>query len=87
MLAQHFADFEVGGNRVVRLQMTHLRTHPSVAGGLAERSLTVHGWVYDIGQGDVRIHDAGSGRFVPIDGFAVSSAGQEAWPVPAGGRR
>ena len=71
----------------VRLQMTHLRTHPSVAGGLAERSLTVHGWVYDIGQGDVRIHDAGSGRFVPIDGFAVSSAGQEAWPVPAGGRR
>jgi hypothetical protein len=35
--------------------------------------LTVHGWVYDIGNGDVRIHDAAAGRFIPIDDFATSS--------------
>ena len=57
----------------VRLQLIHLRTHPTVAGRLAERSLTAHGWLYDIGKGDVRIHDAGSGRFVPIDDFETSS--------------
>src|SRR5947209_6857726 len=51
----------------VLLQLIHLQTHPSVAGRLAEHRLTVHGWVYDIGKGDVRIHDAGAGRFVPID--------------------
>jgi carbonic anhydrase len=67
----------------VRLQLVHLRTHPSVAGRLAERSLTVHGWVYDIGNGDVRIHDAGSDRFVPLDDGEVSSPEPEAWQVLA----
>jgi carbonic anhydrase len=67
----------------VRLQMIHLRTHPSVAGRLAEGSLTVHGWVYDIGNGDVRILDAGSDRFVPIDDFDISSAEQGVWQAPA----
>jgi carbonic anhydrase len=62
----------------VLLQLTHLRTHPSVAGRLAEGRLTAHGWVYDIGKGDVRIHDAGSGRFVPIDDFEISSPEPEA---------
>jgi carbonic anhydrase len=71
----------------VLLQLTHLRTHPSVAGRLAEGSLTVQGWVYDIGNGDVGIHDAGSGRFVPIDDFEIASAEQEAWQGPAGGRQ
>jgi carbonic anhydrase len=56
----------------VLLQLMHLRTHPSVAGRLAERTLTVHGWVYDIGNGDIRIHDAGSERFVPIDEFEIT---------------
>jgi carbonic anhydrase len=71
----------------VLLQLLHLRTHPSVAGRLADRSLTVHGWVYDIGNGDVRIHDAVSGRFVPIDDFKVTSPEQEGWQVPSEGRR
>lgn len=56
----------------VLLQLAHLRTHPSVAGGQADRSLTVHGWVYDIGNGDVRIHDPGAGRFIAIDDIATS---------------
>jgi carbonic anhydrase len=53
----------------VLLQLVHLQTHPSVAGALAQRALTLAGWVYDIGEGDVRIHDSASGRFKPVDEF------------------
>jgi carbonic anhydrase len=42
----------------VLLQMGHLRTHPSVAGGLAAGTLAVYGWVYDIAHGDVLAYDA-----------------------------
>jgi len=56
----------------VLLQMVHLRTHPSVAGRVAEGTLSIHGWVYDIGHGDVRMHDARLGRFVPIDDVPAS---------------
>jgi len=38
----------------VVLQMNHLRTHPSVAGKIANGTLTVHGWVYDLAAGMVR---------------------------------
>jgi carbonic anhydrase len=71
----------------VRLQMIHLRTHPAVAGRLAEGSLTVHGWVYDIGNGSVRIHDPASDRFVPIDDFGISPPEQGAWQVPSSTKR
>ena len=67
----------------VLLQMIHLRTHPSVAGSLAEGNLTVHGWVYDIGNGDVRIHEAGSDRFVPIDDFKITAPEQETCQFPS----
>lgn len=63
----------------VLLQLVHLQTHPSVAGRLAEGRLTVQGWVYDIGKGDVRIHDAGSGLFVPIDDVALPSPEPDGW--------
>jgi len=43
----------------VLLQMQHLRTHPSVAGALAREVLTISGWVYDIGTGQVRISENG----------------------------
>lgn len=65
----------------VRLQLIHLCTHPAVAGRLANGGLTVQGWVYDIGRGDVRIHDVGSDRFVPVDEFEAPSAEQEVWHV------
>ena len=35
----------------VLMQLTHLKTHPSVAGALASGELTTSGWVYDIGSG------------------------------------
>lgn len=50
----------------VLLQMQHLRTHPSVAGAMAREELTISGWVYDIGKGEVRISEDGSRTFVPV---------------------
>ena len=42
----------------VRLQLAHLRTHPSVAARLAVGTLTLHGWVFDIDDGQVGVFDA-----------------------------
>jgi carbonic anhydrase len=50
----------------VLLQMKHVATHPSVAEAKARGELTISGWVYDIAAGDVRIHDADTGRFEPL---------------------
>ena len=50
----------------VLLQLHHLRTHPSVAGRLAQGSLALSGWVYDIGHGAVRIYDEGQRKFLPV---------------------
>jgi carbonic anhydrase len=47
----------------VLLQMQHLRTHPSVAGAMAREELTISGWVYDIGKGEVRISEDGGRAF------------------------
>ena len=41
----------------VLLQLTHLRTHPSVAIALAEGRTELHGWVYNIGSGAVTAYD------------------------------
>jgi carbonic anhydrase len=51
----------------VLLQMQHLRTHPSVAGAMAREELTISGWVYDIGKGEVRISEDGGRKFVPVE--------------------
>ena len=45
-------------------QIQHLRTHPSVAVGLARGTLEVHGWVYNIGTGRITAYDAMENRFV-----------------------
>jgi carbonic anhydrase len=50
----------------VLLQLQHLRTHPSVAGAMAREELTVSGWVYDIGRGEVRISADGGRVFEPV---------------------
>lgn len=50
----------------VLLQMQHLRTHPSVAGAMAREELTISGWVYDIGRGEVRISEDGGRAFQPV---------------------
>jgi carbonic anhydrase len=50
----------------VLLQMQHLRTHPSVAGAMAREELTISGWVYDIGKGEVRTSEDGGRVFRPV---------------------
>ncbi|MBV8095048.1 MAG: carbonic anhydrase [Acetobacteraceae bacterium] len=59
----------------VRLQMQHLRTHPAVAARLAEGSLSLHGWVYNIEDGTVSTLDEAGGEPVPLD-KAVASKGR-----------
>ena len=58
-------------NENVLLQVNHLRTHPSVAGRLAEGTLAISGWVYDIEHGTVRIYDERTTTFVPFDQLPV----------------
>lgn len=50
----------------VLLQMQHLKTHPSVAGAIAKRNLTISGWIYSIGTGEVRVASDGEQTFTPI---------------------
>ena len=47
-------------------QLAHLRTHPSVAAGIARGEIALHGWFVDIHAGQVLGLDGVSGRFVPI---------------------
>jgi carbonic anhydrase len=50
----------------VLLQMQHLKTHPSVAGAMAQGRLTLSGWVYNIASGEVEVAEDGQRIFTPI---------------------
>ena len=52
--------------RNVLLQLEHLATYPTVKAALASGTVELHGWVYDIGSGQVRVFDG--------EQFVVSSA-------------
>jgi len=47
-------------------QLSHLRTHPSVAVGIARGEITLHGWFVDIMAGQVLGLDGETGQFVPM---------------------
>ncbi|MEJ0015397.1 MAG: carbonic anhydrase [Acetobacteraceae bacterium] len=51
----------------VALQLQHLRTHPAVAAALANRRVTLHGWVYDIGEGRIDALREATGALGPLD--------------------
>lgn len=51
----------------VLVQLEHLRTYPIVRERLAEGTLALHGWWFEIGEAEVHAHDPDAGRFVPID--------------------
>jgi carbonic anhydrase len=53
----------------VLLQLRHLQTHPSVAGRLADRTLIVSGWIYEIALGTVRIYNEQQDAFLPSDSY------------------
>ncbi|WP_242138919.1 MULTISPECIES: carbonic anhydrase [unclassified Sphingomonas] len=50
----------------VVVQLAHLRTHPSVASGIARGELALHGWFFDIHNGVVLALDGITGRFEEI---------------------
>ena len=56
-------------------QLHHLRTHPSVAGRLAEGALALSGWVYDIGHEIVRIYDEEQRKFLPVTSDKLVGSG------------
>ncbi|WP_426165571.1 carbonic anhydrase [Sandarakinorhabdus sp. DWP1-3-1] len=50
----------------VILQLNHLKTHPTVAVALAMGTLQLHGWVYDIKDGEVYAYDEAANDFKPV---------------------
>mgnify|MGYP001166943654 CR=1 FL=1 len=56
----------------VRVQLDHLRTHPSVVLQLRKGSVDLHGWVYSISTGDVWVYDFHSQEFVSLYERAIS---------------
>ncbi|GGD98596.1 carbonic anhydrase [Polymorphobacter glacialis] len=60
----------------VMLQLNHLKTHPAVAVAMARGKLTLHGWVYDIGEGEILALDDRDGSFSPVSKhYAAELAG------------
>jgi carbonic anhydrase len=57
----------------VLVQLENLRTHPSVAAGIASGKLKLHGWVYKIETGQVFGFDPDSHQFLPIEALVESS--------------
>ncbi|MGA8110996.1 MAG: carbonic anhydrase [Acidobacteriaceae bacterium] len=55
-------------------QLENLKTHPEVARRLAEKSVEVHGWYYDILSGAVEGYDPGQSGFVALEEIALSSS-------------
>ena len=51
----------------VLLQLDNLRSYPSVAKRLDAGDITLHGWVYDIGSGNIKAHDETSGEFSDLN--------------------
>ncbi|HWK53620.1 MAG TPA: carbonic anhydrase [Hyphomicrobiales bacterium] len=50
-------------------QLRHLETHPSVTAKLGTGTLTLHGWVYDIGRGQVYCYEAQRGCFIGVEEY------------------
>jgi carbonic anhydrase len=51
----------------VILQLQHLKTHPTVAVALAQKTVALHGWVYDIKTGEVAAYDETTEAWVPVE--------------------
>jgi carbonic anhydrase len=50
----------------VLLQISHLKTHPSVAGQMARGRLQIRGWVFDVSSGEVAMCGE-NGQFEPVN--------------------
>ncbi len=47
----------------VLAQIDNLKTHPSVKKRIAEKSIEIHGWTYNIGKGEVHRYDPARQKF------------------------
>jgi carbonic anhydrase len=65
----------------VLMQLENLRTHPSVAAGLASGKLKLHGWVYKIETGQVFAYDPDRGQFLPVTEAEESVPGESRVPA------
>lgn len=48
-------------------QLNNIRTHPSVALGVTQKKLVLHGWVYDIESGSIEALDLATNTFMPLE--------------------
>lgn len=55
-------------------QLANIRTHPSVALGLANGTLALHGWIYDIESGSILTLNGQTRCFVPLAEFPQTCA-------------
>jgi carbonic anhydrase len=56
-------------------QLSHLRTHPTVAAGMARGEISLHGWFIDIHAGQILALDGVTGQFVAVqDGVPLPVA-------------
>jgi len=47
-------------------QLNNIKTHPSVAVGLRDKAIRLHGWVYDIETGVIRALEKDTKEFVTL---------------------
>jgi carbonic anhydrase len=47
-------------------QLHNLRTHPAVGDALNDKTVRIHGWVYDIGTGGIQQFDVEKSSFRPL---------------------
>lgn len=66
-------DLEAVTKENVVQQIQHLRTHPSVAAKIATGQVQLHGWVYNIGSGDVLCYNGENGEFEAMDQAAAEA--------------
>lgn len=51
----------------IPVQLTHLRTLPSVAAKLMQNKISLHGWVYHIESGEIDVYNPENNLFIPFD--------------------
>lgn len=67
---KHYATEEEKVNAMVQenviAQLNNIKTHPSVAVGLRDKAIRLHGWVYDIETGVIRALEKDTKEFVTL---------------------
>jgi carbonic anhydrase len=67
----------------VLVQISHLKTHPSVAARLRRGELELHGWVFDIATGECRAWNEAQRRFESLAAMATEAEAVPETPVCA----